>query len=49
MLDEAGTRAAGCTNPDGVTCMWVDDWNPGQTLQEIAMVYMTFVGNLYNS
>lgn len=49
MLDEAGKKAAGCTNLDGVTCMWVDDWNPGQTLQSIVTTYMTFVGSLYSS
>jgi hypothetical protein len=29
MLDEAGTANASCYNPDGVTCMWKDKWNPG--------------------
>jgi len=49
MLDEAGTANASCYNPDGVTCMWVDEWNPGQTLHSIVETYITFIGALYSS
>jgi hypothetical protein len=49
MLDEAGTANATCYNPDGVTCMWTDEWNPGKLLQSIAETYITFIGYLYSS
>jgi len=29
--------AAVCTNPDGVSCFWVNDWYPGWTLVNLAM------------
>ena len=42
MLDNPtayGAPNASCYNPDGVSCLWTDEYNPGQQLQSLVSVY----------
>jgi len=52
MLDSPtvyGAANATCYNPDGVSCLWVDEWNPGQQLQWIVETYVSDTVGLYDS
>ena len=46
---EYGAANASCINPDGVSCLWTDEWNPGQILQDIITTYVGVDVGLYTS
>ena len=42
MIDDPtayGAPNASCYNPDGVSCLWTDPYNPGQELQSLVSTY----------
>lgn len=50
MLDNPtayGAPNASCFNADEVRCLWVDEWNPGQKLQNLVGGYVAFIVGLY--
>jgi hypothetical protein len=38
-----GAPNSWCYNPDGVSCIWTDEYNPGEVFQELVSVYVAEV------
>lgn len=37
---------ASCYNPNGVSCLWTDPYNPGQKLQSLVGTYVTEIAGI---